>query len=51
MLSTTGWATRKEPLTYICGPTAFVETAAAGLVALGHDARRIRTERFGGTGV
>jgi ferredoxin-NADP reductase len=51
LLSTTGWATRREPLTYICGPTAFVETAAAGLVALGHDARRIRTERFGGTGV
>ncbi|MEV4262631.1 ferredoxin reductase [Kribbella sp. NPDC049584] len=51
LLSTTGWSTRTEPLTYICGPTAFVETAAAGLVALGYDARRIRTERFGGTGV
>ena len=51
LLSTTGWAIKEEPLTYICGPTAFVETAAAGLVALGHDARRIRTERFGGTGV
>lgn len=38
-----------EPLTYICGPTAFVETAAAGLVALGYDPGRIRTERFGGT--
>ena len=51
LLSTTGWATNEEPLTYICGPTAFVETAAAGLVALGYDPGRIRTERFGGTGV
>ncbi|WP_241999260.1 ferredoxin reductase [Kribbella sp. VKM Ac-2569] len=51
LLSTTGWSAKEEPLTYICGPTAFVETAAAGLVALGHDPGRIRTERFGGTGV
>lgn len=51
LLSTAGWATDEHPLTYICGPTAFVETAAAGLVALGHDPGRIRTERFGGTGV
>ncbi|TCM36964.1 hypothetical protein [Kribbella sp. VKM Ac-2568] len=51
LLSTTGWATKEEPLTFICGSTAFVETAAAGLVALGHDARRIRTDRFRGTGV
>jgi ferredoxin-NADP reductase len=51
LLATTGWATKEQPLTYICGPTAFVETAAAGLVALGHEPGRIRTERFGGTGV
>jgi len=51
LLATTGWSARKKPLTYICGPTAFVETAAAGMVALGHDLGRIRTERFGGTGV
>ncbi|WP_406054113.1 ferredoxin reductase [Kribbella sp. NBC_00889] len=51
LLSTAGWAADEEPLTYVCGPTAFVETAAAGLVALGYDAGRIRTERFGGTGV
>jgi ferredoxin-NADP reductase len=37
-------------LTYICGPTGFVETAAAGLVELGHDPSRIRTERFGPSG-
>jgi len=51
LLSTAGWAPSEAPLTYICGPTAFVETAAAGLVGLGYDAARIRTERFGGTGV
>jgi ferredoxin-NADP reductase len=51
LLSTAGWTTGRKPLIYICGPTAFVETAAAGLVALGHDPGRIRTERFGGTGV
>ncbi|GAA1567692.1 MULTISPECIES: ferredoxin reductase [Kribbella] len=50
LLSTTAWPVTEDPLTYICGPTAFVETAAAGLVALGHDPGRIRTERFGGTG-
>jgi ferredoxin-NADP reductase len=50
LLSSAGWAPDAMPLTYICGPTAFVETAAAGLVALGYDAGRIRTERFGGTG-
>lgn len=49
LLSTAGWTAKEEPLTYICGLTAFVETAAAGLVALGHDPGRIRTERFGGT--
>ena len=36
-----------DPLTYVCGPTSFVETAASELVGLGHDPTRIRTERFG----
>jgi ferredoxin-NADP reductase len=35
---------------YICGPTALVETAADGLVRLGLQPDRIRTERFGPTG-
>ncbi|MEV6287850.1 ferredoxin reductase [Kribbella sp. NPDC051770] len=50
LLAETGWPVGVQPLTYICGPTAFVETAARGLVGLGHDPARIRTERFGGTG-
>jgi ferredoxin-NADP reductase len=39
-----------RPLIYICGPTALVEGAAAGMVALGHEPARIKTERFGPTG-
>ena len=47
-LNTYGWPPVLEPDCYVCGPTGFVETAADILVALGHDPRRIRTERFGG---
>ena len=35
---------------YICGPTALVETAANALVRLGLPPDRIRTERFGPSG-
>lgn len=38
------------PTSYVCGPTGFVETVADLLVAAGHDARRVRTERFGPSG-
>jgi ferredoxin-NADP reductase len=34
----------------VCGPTPFVEAIADALVALGHEGRRIKTERFGPTG-
>jgi ferredoxin-NADP reductase len=37
-------------LAFVCGPTPFVEAVASGLVTLGHDPRRIKTERFGPTG-
>ncbi|BAL91701.1 putative oxidoreductase [Actinoplanes missouriensis 431] len=43
-----GWPPDFQPDCYVCGPTSFVETAADILVALGHDPKRIRTERFGG---
>ncbi|MGH3022087.1 MAG: ferredoxin reductase [Gaiellaceae bacterium] len=39
-----------DTLAFVCGPTRFVETAASGLVALGYDPSRVRTERFGPTG-
>jgi ferredoxin-NADP reductase len=45
-----GWPPDFEPICFVCGPTGFVEAAADILVALGHDARRIKTERFGPTG-
>ncbi|GAA1193951.1 ferredoxin reductase [Pseudonocardia alaniniphila] len=50
MLMEAGWSPDERPLVYICGPTAFVETASELLVAIGHEPGRIRTERFGGTG-
>jgi ferredoxin-NADP reductase len=50
LLREVAWPVVERPLVYICGPTSFVEAAANGLVGLGHDAGRIRTERFGPTG-
>ena len=50
LLAESAWPAQDRPLTFISGPTGFVETAAGALVALGHDPARIRTERFGGTG-
>jgi ferredoxin-NADP reductase len=35
---------------FVCGPTRFVEVAADGLVGLGYDPGRVRTERFGPSG-
>ena len=40
----------QKPSCYVCGPTPFVESAANLLIAAGHDADRIKTERFGPTG-
>jgi ferredoxin-NADP reductase len=39
-----------DPDVYVCGPSAFVETMADYLVAMGHSPSRVRTERFGPTG-
>lgn len=50
MLAEVAWPASNGPLAYVCGPTPFVEAAAAGLVGLGYPAGRVRTERFGGTG-
>ena len=33
---------------FVCGSTAFVESAATLLLRAGHDHERVRTERFGG---
>jgi ferredoxin-NADP reductase len=44
------WPAAMGATSYVCGPTAFVETAADLLAAAGYDAPRIRTERFGPSG-
>jgi ferredoxin-NADP reductase len=51
MLEEVGWRPGERPLAYVCGPTRLVEAVAGHLVALGHDPARVRTERFGPTGV
>jgi ferredoxin-NADP reductase len=49
LLEDVAWPATDHPLVYVCGPTGFVEAVADALVALGHDAGRVRTERFGPT--
>ena len=50
MLEESAWPAVEQPIAFVCGPTGFVETVASHLVALGHDAKRIKTERFGPSG-
>src|SRR5215469_16826775 len=50
LLRDIAWPAEQRPLAYICGPTPFVETAAADLLPLGYEPARIKTERFGPTG-
>ena len=50
MLAEVAWPAADRPLAYVCGPTSFVESVAAGLVGLGYPAGRVKTERFGATG-
>jgi ferredoxin-NADP reductase len=49
LLEEVAWPATDHPLVYVCGPTGFVEAVATALVSLGHDASRVRTERFGPT--
>jgi ferredoxin-NADP reductase len=50
MLAEVGPSPTERPHVYVCGPTPFVEAVATELVQLGHEPRRIKTERFGPTG-
>ena len=50
VLAADGWRARDAPAVFACGPTGFVEAAASLLTRMGHDAGRIKTERFGPTG-
>jgi ferredoxin-NADP reductase len=50
LLSDVTWSPEEGQLVFVCGPTGFVEAVAEGLVRLGHEPARIKTERFGATG-
>ena len=50
LLLAAGWPVDRRPAVFVCGPTGFVEAAANLLVDIGHDPRRIKTERFGPSG-
>ena len=50
MMAEVAWPRKDSPAVFICGPTAFVETAAGLLLESGYDASWIKTERFGATG-
>jgi ferredoxin-NADP reductase len=50
LLERATWSPEQHPLVLVCGPITFVEAMANILIALGHDSRHIRTERFGPTG-
>jgi ferredoxin-NADP reductase len=50
LIAETTWPSKLSPTCYVCGPTSFVETIAALLVACGNRPEKIRTERFGPTG-
>jgi ferredoxin-NADP reductase len=43
------WQPGEKPAIFACGPSGFVEAASGFLVAAGHDAAAIKTERFGPT--
>jgi ferredoxin-NADP reductase len=50
MLAEIGPSPAAQPHAFVCGPTPFVEAVAEALVTLGHEPRRVKTERFGPTG-
>jgi ferredoxin-NADP reductase len=50
LLEQVAWPVAERPLVYVCGPSAFVESAAGWLVENGYEPTQIRTERFGPTG-
>jgi ferredoxin-NADP reductase len=49
VLAETAFPAADNPAVYVCGPSGFVEAAADLLVAAGHPAGGIKTERFGPT--
>ncbi len=50
VIAEAAWPADRQPLNFVCGPSSFVELAAAALVELGHGPGQVKTERFGPTG-
>jgi ferredoxin-NADP reductase len=50
LIANATWPSNLVPTCYVCGPTAFVESATGLLIDSGHNPDKIRTERFGPTG-
>jgi ferredoxin-NADP reductase len=50
LLKDVAWPAADDPQVFVCGSTRFVDAAADGLVALGYEPQRVKTERFGATG-
>jgi ferredoxin-NADP reductase len=50
MLREIAWPAADSPIAFVCGPTRLVEAVAEGLVDVGYEPGRVRTERFGPTG-
>jgi ferredoxin-NADP reductase len=50
LLADFAWPAAEQPLTFVCGPSGFVEAATTALIADGHEPLRIKTERFGPSG-
>jgi ferredoxin-NADP reductase len=51
LLASAAWPSALAPTCYVCGPTSFVESVTELVTASGYDRNRIRTERFGATGI
>jgi ferredoxin-NADP reductase len=51
MLTETAFPPQEDPATFACGSTALIESVATQLQELGYTPERIKTERFGPTGV
>jgi ferredoxin-NADP reductase len=50
LLAEVAWPPEQRPLTFICGPTALVESVATLCTEFGYAPERVKTERFGPTG-
>ena len=48
LLAATVFPSSSDPRLFVCGSTGFVETVLGWLIDLGHEAKGIRAERFGG---